>query len=128
MTSPPARRSGPIGTASHRTPAKESSDQKGTTRRPRLTVVPPFRGPEPEVPEGFPSPPNDTRHEWLVSWHWPNDSDNLRRRMFHTREAADAYRDRIERQVRDADDAWKPGPQVIVRIDVRDVLPWREVG
>lgn len=92
-------------------------------------MVPPFTGPEPAPIKGFPPAPQNTAHQWLVSWHWPSDPDEARSRMFDTRAAAEGFRDRLERTVhRDPGEPDGAFHDVIVRIDVRDVLPWREVG
>ena len=123
------RRSGPQA-APHRTPAKESDSSKGTPRRPRLALAPPLNPYYVErQPLSGPVPaPRRTTHEWLVSWCWPNDPGNVRHRMFHTREAAHDFRRRIEASTFDHADPFAEHPQVVTRIDVRDVLPWVEVG
>ena len=76
---------------------------------------------------GSPSAPADTRHEWLVSFYWPNTPHQTRRRVFHTREAAMAERDRLYSMMVD-EDPWRPTVDLAVRIDVREVHPWQEVG
>lgn len=74
---------------------------------------------------GSPSPPPNTRAEYLVSWRYSNETAGTKRRVFHSHARASAFRDHLERYERQADD---PTTFVFVTISMRPVGTWREVA
>jgi len=74
-----------------------------------------------------PHHPADTPGEYLVRWRRPHWDAHRRdgRRVFHTYEAADELRQRLERFERSADAI--PTDTVFVAIYWRPCRPWREI-
>lgn len=95
--------------------------------RPQLAVMPDGA---PDLFGACPSAPPNTSTEWLVSWCWPRTPDKVRRRVFHARGKAEAWRTRLERgfDCEDQTPVTVRGETLIVRIDARHCSPWVEVA
>lgn len=66
-----------------------------------------------------------------MSWCWPSRPDEVRRRCFHSRVKAEAFRARLEQGFASSTAAAyevAACPDLLVRIDARQCSPWVEVA